>query len=266
MAARSDGPDYELDHVAIGVADAATAPPFLVGVLGGRRHDAGPGAGFRWWQWRFAGGGVIEILEPDGPPGGFLHRFLAARGPGVHHVTYKVPDLHAATRRARDHGFEVVGFSEAYPGWKEAFLRPRQAQGIVVQLAEADPEAEPPPGMPREWPFPPEPPRAAQPVELVGLRLAAASAERAMYQWADLLGGNAEARAAEILFTWAGSPLRIAVEVGSDAPEGPLAIELLPRAGLVLPGGPHPTLGIRFCMQSPHSSSLRVRPRRDGKW
>src|SRR3990172_7853072 len=169
MSARSDRPDTQLDHVAIGVADAALAPPFLVGVLGGRRHDAGPGAGFRWWQWRFAGGGVIEILEPDGPPGGFLHRFLAARGPGVHHVTFKVADLALAAERARAHGYEVVGYDDSCPGWRECFLHPKQAQGIVVQLAESDPAAELPPGMPREGSFPPEPPMAAQPVELVGL-------------------------------------------------------------------------------------------------
>lgn len=246
MRADPDRCEHRLDHVAIGVPDAATAPPFLVGVLGGRRHDAGPGLGFRWWQWRFAGGGVIEVLEPDGPPGGFLHRFLAARGPGVHHVTFKVPDLHAAARRARERGFEIVGFSEAFPGWKEAFLHPKQAQGIVIQLAESDPAAQPPPGMPREWPFPAEPTAAAQPAHLVGLRLVAADAERAMRQWADLLGGSAEARAAEIRFRWPGSPLRIAVEIRGDAPAGPLAIEIEPRPGLALPEGPHPTLGIPF--------------------
>jgi methylmalonyl-CoA/ethylmalonyl-CoA epimerase len=246
MRPAGERPDYRLDHVAIGVPDAAAAPPFLVGVLGGRRHDAGPGLGFRWWQWRFAGGGVIEVLEPDGPPGGFLHRFLAARGPGVHHVTFKVPDLHAAAQRARERGFEIVGFSDAFAGWKEAFLHPKQAQGIVVQLAESDPDAEPPPGVPREWPFPAEPPAAARPAHLVGLRLAAASAERTLRQWADLLGGSAESRAAEIHFRWPGSPLRIAVEIRTDAPEGPLAIELEPHAGLALPAGPHPVLGIPF--------------------
>jgi len=246
MTARSVGCEFRLDHVAIGLADAVLAPPFLVGVLGGHRHDSGPGVGFRWWQWRFAGGGVIEILEPDGPAGGFLERFLAARGPGVHHVTFKVPDLHEAAQRARDHGFDVVGFSEVWSGWKEAFLHPRQAQGIVVQLAESDPDAEPPPGMPREWPFPAEPPAAARPARLAGIRLSAASAERAMHQWAELLGGSAELRAAEIHFRWPDSPLRIAVEIRADAPEGPLAIELQPRPGLVLPEGPHPTLGVPF--------------------
>jgi catechol 2,3-dioxygenase-like lactoylglutathione lyase family enzyme len=249
MAARSGRPDYRLDHVAIGVPDATQAPPFLVGELGGRRHDAGPGAGFRWWQWRFEGGGVIEILAPDGPPGGFLHRFLAARGPGVHHVTFKVPDLHAAARRARDHGFEVVGLSEPFPGWKEAFLHPRQAQGIVVQLAESGSAAMQPPGAAAEWRFPAEPEPAPVPAEIVALRLAAASAERAVRQWGDLLGGSADARNGEILFTWPGSPLRVAVEVDADAPEGPLAIELLPRAHLRLPEGPHPTLGIPFRRQ-----------------
>ncbi len=249
MSARSEAPDYQLDHVAIGVADARVVPPFLVGVLGGRRQDAGPGAGFRWWQWRFEGGGVIEILEPDGPPGGFLHRFLAARGPGVHHLTFKVPDLGAAVRRAAEHGFEVVGLLEAFPGWKEAFLHPKQAQGIVVQLAESNPTAMQPPGAERDWPFPAEPPRAAQPVGIAGVRLAAGSGERAIHQWGDLLGGRTEKRDGEIVFTWARSPLRVTVEVTGDLPEGALAIELLPGARLSLPEGPYPALGVRFQVQ-----------------
>ena len=74
--------------------------PWLVGELGGAPFAAGPGLGFRFWQLAFARGGLIEVLEPDGPPDGFLHRFLAARGPGIHHVTFKVPDLRAADRSA----------------------------------------------------------------------------------------------------------------------------------------------------------------------
>jgi len=97
--------DHE-DHVAFGVPDAAAVTPFLVGELGGRPFESGPGIEFLWWQWQFARGGAIEIIEPDGPPGGFVHRFLEARGPGVHHVTFKVPDLAAAAAR-------VVGRREA---------------------------------------------------------------------------------------------------------------------------------------------------------
>ena len=246
MHPRSGSPGYRLDHVAIGVGDASLAPRFLVGVLGGRRHDAGPGRGFRWWQWRFAGGGVIEILEPEGPPDGFLHRHLRARGAGVHHVTFLVENLHAAVARAREHGFEVVGLDDSFPGWKEAFLHPKQAQGIVVQLAESDPTLPLPPGVPREWPFPAEPPDPPEPAAVVGLRLAAASAARAIRLWGDLLGGSVERRADELVFAFPESPLRLVVSVGAARPEGPLAIELRPRRGLLLPEAPHPELGATF--------------------
>jgi len=215
------------DHVAIGVPGIAEAAAFLVEALGGAEAGSGPGIGFRFAQWRFANGGVIELLEPAGEPEGFLHRFLAQRGPGVHHVTFKVPDLEAAAERARAQGYEIVGWFDADPSWKECFLHPKQAQGIVVQLAESHPEHE---GDPADWPrvvLPPRPADAPPPVALVGVRLAAHDAAAARHQWQDtLLARGREASEALLEFTWPGSPMRVAVEIRPDRPEGTLALEI----------------------------------------
>jgi catechol 2,3-dioxygenase-like lactoylglutathione lyase family enzyme len=235
-----------LDHLAFGVADVARVAPFLAGTLGGRPRGAGPGMGFRFWQWEFAGGAAIEVIAPDGPPGGFVHRFLERRGPGVHHLTFKVPELRAAMERAEAQGFEVVGFDDTWPSWKEAFLHPRQAQGIVVQLAESHPELETPPT--ELFPFPPAPPHPSPPVRIVGLRMAARSEERARRQWQALLGGTCRARGRSLAFRWPESPLRVAVDVDPAAPEGPRVVEVAAGRPLALPEGPHPELGVPFAV------------------
>ena len=76
----------QLDHIAIALPRIADAPAALVDVLGGVPERSWPAGVFRWASWTFANGSVIEILEPAGPDG-FLHRFLAAHGRGVHHVS-----------------------------------------------------------------------------------------------------------------------------------------------------------------------------------
>jgi methylmalonyl-CoA/ethylmalonyl-CoA epimerase len=237
-------PRFLLDHVALGVRSVDAAAPFLVGDLGGRPVGSGPGVGFRFWQWEYAGGGRIEVLEPDGPPGGFLHRFLERRGPGVHHVTFKVPSLAAAIERAGALGYEVVGVQTDWPAWKEAFLHPKQAQGIVVQLAESHPELEPA-EVPR-YAYPPVASPARDPVRLLGLRLATRDALRARRLWGELLGAEVGEHGAELVFRWPDSPLRVAVAAGSALDEGPLCIEVAARPGLALPEGPHPVLGTAF--------------------
>lgn len=237
-------PGHELDHVALGLPRLADAVPFLAGELGGRAFDGGPGVGFRWVQWRFAGGGVIEALEPEGPPDGFLHRFLAARGPGIHHVTFKVPSLEDAAERARRCGYDVVGWFDAVPAWKECFLHPKQAQGIVVQLAESNPQLEP--GPPPDWAgWLPEAPRAPRAATVRGVRLSARDEGAARRQWCDALGGQLEAEAPDQLgFSWPGSALRIDVVIRPEAEEGPLSIELAPPRGW--PEGGVKRLGARF--------------------
>jgi len=233
----------QLDHVAFGVPTVAGVVPLLVGELGGRERGAGPGGGFQFWQWEFDGGGALEILEPDGPPGGFLHRFLDARGgPGPHHLTFKLPDIRGAMQRAGELGYDVVGFDDSSPSWVEAFLHPKQAQGIVVQLVESHPELSG-----DDWqapPYPPAPPERPAAVRVVGLRLACKAEARARRQWQELLSGECSAHGSDLHFSWPDSPLRVAVRIDPALPEGPLALEITSDRELRLPEGPHPALGL----------------------
>lgn len=198
---------------------------FFCGVLGARPYAGGPAAGFMGAQWEFLGGARLEAIMPAGPPGGFLHRFLQQRGPGVHHVTFKVPDIHAARAAAEYHGYKVVGFDDSNPGWKEAFLHPKQAQGIVVQLAESHPDLDPGWSADFEFPAAPQPP-APETAHVVGLRLCANEELAARKLWSDLAGGRCEPGNGELIFTWRDSPLRLAVSLSSRLPPGPTAIEL----------------------------------------
>ena len=180
-------PRIRLDHIAIALPRIADAPSVLVAVLGGVPERIQPAGVFRWASWTYAGGGRIEILEPMGADG-FVHRFLAAHGPGVHHVTFKVPELDVVCRRAQHHGYRIVGRDESDPSWKEAFFHPKQALGIVVQLAEAGPS---PAGAPED--LAPGLPDAPAPARILGLRMRAHSRERALTQWRDILQAEVEA-------------------------------------------------------------------------
>jgi methylmalonyl-CoA/ethylmalonyl-CoA epimerase len=231
------------DHIAIAVPRLADAPAVLVGALGGApTGDGGPSGAYTWAQWGFAGGGRLEILEPLGADG-FLHRFLAARGPGIHHVTFRVPSLRQACDRAVAHGYRIVGYDDSDPRWAEAFLHPKEALGVVVQLAEsrqADAAA------PAAFAAPPGPPDPPSPVAIVGLRTRARSAERADTQWGRVLHGRRGHAGGSLVYRWPDSPMRIAVEVDPDAEEGPIAIEFASPRTVGLPRTPHPVLGAVF--------------------
>jgi methylmalonyl-CoA/ethylmalonyl-CoA epimerase len=237
----SGGLVTKLDHIAIGMARLADAADVLVGRLGGRADSGGLGGGFRWACWRYDGGGRIEVIEPVGADG-FVHRFLAARGPGIHHVTFKVSSLGEAAARAEAQGYRLVGRDESDPDWQVAYLHPKEALGIVVQLAQPGGRSGP-----RPWEVPAGPPAPPLPVRVLGLRMRARTAERARVQWEGALGGTlARETAGELVFGWPGSPMRIVVDVAPDAEEGPTVIEIGPTPAVVLPAGPIAPLGTTF--------------------
>ena len=76
--------DIALDHIALAARKISDAAEFIAGSLGGASGYGGPSGDFRWWHWDFPGGARIEVIEPDGPAGGFVHRFLEQNGPGIH--------------------------------------------------------------------------------------------------------------------------------------------------------------------------------------
>ena len=143
-----------LDHVAIGTHVLRDGWDLFGGLLGGSWVYGGDSPGFWWGQLKFRAGPKIELLTPAGDSDAdFLERFLASRGAGPHHFNFIVPDISAALSRVRALGIEPVQVSLVSATWKEAFLHPKDAYGIVIQMAE---QSGPPPELaaPAQLPAP----------------------------------------------------------------------------------------------------------------
>jgi methylmalonyl-CoA epimerase len=84
------------------------------------------------------GEGRVELLEPlgeDTPVG----RFLAKRGPGMHHVAYEVADVRAALAELTDAGADVIDEAprEGLFGLQVAFVHPDSVHGVLSEVVSA---------------------------------------------------------------------------------------------------------------------------------
>src|SRR5919198_4035346 len=85
------------------------------------------------------GDGRVELLAPlgaDTPVG----RFLASRGPGMHHVAYEVGDIRAALRTLADAGAELID-AEPRPGLfglQVAFVHPDSVHGVLAEVVSSE--------------------------------------------------------------------------------------------------------------------------------
>jgi len=198
-----------LDHLAIGTPALSSGWELFGGVLGGTWAYGGDSPGYWWGQLEFAAGPKIELLTPTGGPGGaFLDRFLAAHGAGPHHFNFLVTDIEDALARIKAAGIEPIGVNLANPSWKEAFLHPRDAHGIVIQVAQ---QAGPPlSAPPRELPEPGPPAR----LDLIEHHVS--DLDGAVRLFREVLDGQLEAAdAGTAELTWPGGKrIRLAVEDG----------------------------------------------------
>ncbi len=79
----------------------------------------------------------VELLQPldaDTPVG----RFIARRGPGIHHICYRVPDLDAALEACRLAGYQLIDQEprRGAGGRRIAFVHPKSTGGILLELTE----------------------------------------------------------------------------------------------------------------------------------
>jgi hypothetical protein len=132
----------ELDHVALALRDVTLPMDVLIAELGGTLLSGGDAAGYRAMQIRLGDldrGMTVELLEPwNVERSDFLVRFLRRWGEGPHHLTFKVPDLAAELERLETIGLDPIGVDLSNPLWREAFLRPQDSHGTVIQIAESE--------------------------------------------------------------------------------------------------------------------------------
>jgi Glyoxalase/Bleomycin resistance protein/Dioxygenase superfamily len=182
-----------LDHVAHAVPSWQAVWGRYVVDLGAEWSSGGPGTGFAPAQLRFGNGARIELLMPWAvEENDFLQRFITSNGSGPHHLTFKVPDLAWAIDQATKSGFDPIGIDFSDPEWMEAFIHPKQATGVVVQMAEAPSGWSSPP--PDDFPIGRRPRRdgtgGVNPAALRRVVHAVADLRVATALFVDLLGGR----------------------------------------------------------------------------
>jgi len=126
----------EIAHIGVAVESIDRALSFYRDVLG-----LAPGASERSDGARIVslafGGSDVELLEAESPDSP-IAKFIARRGPGIHHVCYRVPDLDRALAACVAAGFRLI---DQVPrvgagGHRIAFVHPKSTAGILIELTE----------------------------------------------------------------------------------------------------------------------------------
>ena len=129
-----------IDHVSLAVSDYEKARVFFTELLG-----LVPGAcgndeqsGFFWQLFSCGDLSRFEIIAPT-REGSFLDRFLEGKTGGVHHVTFQVADIRETAKRLDYMKVPYFGLNDKYDNWKELFIHPKNAFGLLVQFAQFNP-------------------------------------------------------------------------------------------------------------------------------
>ncbi len=76
----------------------------------------------------------IELVQPTNSDSG-LANFLEKRGEGMHHICIEVEDVDAALAELKSKGVRLINeVPEELPGRKMAFIHPKAANGVLVEL------------------------------------------------------------------------------------------------------------------------------------
>ena len=123
-------------HIGIAVRDLRELVPFYRDVLGMPEIALDDADGARI-AGLVAGESLVELLEADEADSP-IGRFVAKRGPGIHHVCFAVDDLDGTLDRCRSAGIRLIDERPRIgaEGKRIAFLHPSATGGVLVELTE----------------------------------------------------------------------------------------------------------------------------------
>jgi methylmalonyl-CoA/ethylmalonyl-CoA epimerase len=136
-----------IERVALAVEDLDAAQAYFEQCFGARFYPEEniEDMGIRYRPFE-VGEGRMELLQAtrdDSPVAKFIRR---NGGPGVHHITFEVEDLDVAVAELERRGGRIAYRHTYQPGvtfegqvWREAFVHPKEAYGVLIHLAEKKP-------------------------------------------------------------------------------------------------------------------------------
>lgn len=130
------GPGATLAHVGVAVTSLSEALPFYRDLLGlpVAPPETADGATIVVVDLGDTRIELLEAADPSSP----IARFVAKRGPGIHHLCLRVPDLDAALARCRAAGLRLVDETPrpGADGRRVAFIHPAATAGILLELTD----------------------------------------------------------------------------------------------------------------------------------
>jgi methylmalonyl-CoA/ethylmalonyl-CoA epimerase len=127
-----------IDHIAIAVEDLDAAISLFASVFGMKavHREEIPGYGVRVATLA-TGGTALELVQgitPDSP----ITKFVAERGPGMHHVAFRVDDIRAALAEMKKRGVALINETplSGKQGSLVAFIHPKSTGRILCELVQ----------------------------------------------------------------------------------------------------------------------------------
>lgn len=186
-------------------------------LLGGRWWHGGDAGEYAPCQLTYPTGIKLELISPGSAGDGFMRRFLDARGPGPHHLTFNVADIEATLAAFVALRIEPLGRVRMGDFREEAFLHPKTTGiGTLLQVVQMDEsylatfDPPPPAGFPE--------PAASQPASFAWIGLTVESVHTADALFLEILDATLASTGADWrLYDW-GPGRRLMVRERTAAP------------------------------------------------
>ena len=80
----------------------------------------------------------VELLQPTTETSG-MAKYMAKRGPGLHHICFEVDDIEATLAQLKEQGIQLINEEPVLGagGKQVAFVHPKSSSGVLIELSES---------------------------------------------------------------------------------------------------------------------------------
>lgn len=130
--------DFTLDHIGIAVESLVEGSKFYQALGFKNLHvEEVPTEKVKVGMYELANKARVELLEPTTPDSA-VAKFLAKRGPGIHHICFRVKGIQALLDQLKSAGVQLI-HEKPTPGAHGclvAFIHPKSTGGVLIELSE----------------------------------------------------------------------------------------------------------------------------------